>query len=360
VGGSGNYTYTWSNGGNASSITGLTAGNYAVTIGDGSGCSVTATQTVAQPSALNAGLTTTNVLCNGAANGTAALNASGGTAGYSYAWSNNTTLSTVADLAPGSYSVTVTDALNCSTSASFNITQPTQVNASAVTVQPSCAGSANGTATGTASGGNPPYVYHWSTGSNVAQSGSLVAGNYVLTVLDSKGCSATASVNITDPATLQVSGSSIAATNGGFNGTASVNVTGGTAPYNYLWSNGSVTSSASNVPAGNYIVTVTDANGCSTAASVDVANVTGISELNTGIYFSAYPNPATTDVTVVMANVATETMLSIKDVLGQTVLTQSITTAKTAINASALMNGIYIFEIKQGNNRAMKQLLINK
>ncbi|MFC4164220.1 T9SS type A sorting domain-containing protein [Epilithonimonas zeae] len=127
----------------------------------------------------------------------------------------------------------------------------------------SCNGGSNGSATVNVSGGTAPYTYSWSPsgGTNVTASG-LAAGNYTVTVKDAANATKTQSFTITEPTVLAATTSSSPASCGSNNGTASVTPSGGTSPYTYLWSNGAITSSVSNLASGNYSVTITDAKGC--------------------------------------------------------------------------------------------------
>jgi hypothetical protein len=139
----------------------------------------------------------------------------------------------------------------------------------------SCNGGNNGSASATVSGGTAPYTYSWDNSNNTSNNNNLSAGTYTLTVTDSKGCTKTATVTITEPTSLSASTSKTdVSCNGGNNGTASVNVSGGTAPYSYSWSNGNGTSSTSNLTAGTYHVTITDANGCTISKCVVITEPT--------------------------------------------------------------------------------------
>ncbi|MFA9202366.1 MAG: SprB repeat-containing protein, partial [Candidatus Nanopelagicaceae bacterium] len=167
--------------------------------------------------------------------------ATGGTPGYTYSWSpSGGTAATASGLTAGTYTVTVTDANACTATRSFTITQPSAVIATASSqMNIACNGASTGSATVTASGGTPAYSYSWSpSGGTSATASGLVAGTYTLTLLDSKGCSATRSFTITQPATLVATSSTQTNVlcNGGNNGTATVTATGGTPGYTYSWS----------------------------------------------------------------------------------------------------------------------------
>ncbi|MBK9462978.1 MAG: SprB repeat-containing protein [Sphingobacteriales bacterium] len=109
-----------------------------------------------------------------------------------------------------------------------------------------------------------PYTYLWSNGSTTEDIGGLTAGNYGVTVTDANGCNITDTYLITEPSAVAITVDSSTPTtcNGAPTGSIAISVSGGTPGYTYLWSNGSTTEDVSGLSAGNYVVTVTDANGC--------------------------------------------------------------------------------------------------
>ena len=273
TGGTGAYSYAWSNGATTASITGVAAGNYTVTVTDANGCTSSASTPVTQPTALIAvTVVDSNITCNGLSNGGASASASGGTGAYSYAWNNAAITASITGVAAGTYSVTVTDANGCTDSTSVIITEPAALVASAVVDNNvSCNGLADGSATASATGGTGAYSYTWSTGATTATVTGLAAGTYSVTVVDANGCSANTSVTISEPAALVVSTTVVSnvSCNGLCDGEISANVTGGTSPASFIWSTGSTGNPITNLCAGTYTVTVTDANGC-TATSTSI------------------------------------------------------------------------------------------
>ncbi|MFN5887231.1 MAG: hypothetical protein ACK438_04615, partial [Flavobacteriales bacterium] len=274
-GGSAPYTYLWNNNATSTTVSNLSPGNYTVTVTDANGCTASANVNITEPTILGASSTSTDVTCNGLNNGTASVTASGGTAPYTYLWSNGPTSANVSNLAPGTYSVVVTDANGCTVSANVNIIEPAILGASTTSTNISCNGLNNGTANVTASGGTAPYTYLWNNNSTFATVANLAPGNYSVTVTDANGCTVSANVNITEPAILGANTASTDVTcNGLNNGTASVTASGGTAPYTYLWNNNATSATVSNLAPGNYTVTVTDANGCTASANVNITEPT--------------------------------------------------------------------------------------
>ena len=208
-----------------------------------------------------------NVSCFGESNGTATIVPDGGLAPYSYLWSNGDTTATITGLVAGTYTVTVTDANECTATGSVTITQPALLDATAGSqTNIACNGVTTGSATVTVTGGTPGYTYSWApSGGTAATATDLAAGNYTVTVTDANGCTDAESFTITQPTVVNTTaGAQVnVSCNGGANGSASVAVTGGTGAYTYSWApSGGTAATATGLAAGTYTVTVTDANGC--------------------------------------------------------------------------------------------------
>ena len=275
TGGTAPYSYDWSNGANTEDLSGISAGTYTVTITDNNGCtSTSAAITVTQPAAVLAGAATTtgNVACNSGANGTVNLTVTGGTAPYTYNWSNGATTQDIGGLFAGNYVVTITDANGCSASSASTVSQPSGALSSSINTSQnvSCYGGSNGSINLTVSGGTTPYSYNWSDGSTTQDISGLNSGSYTVTVTDGNGCINISTAIVTQPSgSLSSNASSTNAVScfGGSDGTINLSVTGGTTPYSFNWSNGSNNQNLTGLTAGNYSVTVTDANGCTTQTS---------------------------------------------------------------------------------------------
>jgi hypothetical protein len=284
-GGTAPYTYSWApSGGTASTTTGRTAGTYTVTVTDANSCTATRSFTITQPTAINTATgSQTNVSCNGGTNGSATVTPSGGTAPYTYSWApSGGTASTTTGRTAGTYTVTVTDANSCTATRSFTITQPTAINtATGSQTNVSCNGGTNGSATVTPSGGTAPYTYSWApSGGTASTTTGRTAGTYTVTVTDANSCTATRSFTITQPTAINTATGSQTnvSCNGGTNGSATVTPSGGTAPYTYSWApSGGTAATATNLSAGNYTVTVTDANSCTATRSFTITQPTAIS-----------------------------------------------------------------------------------
>jgi len=282
-GGTGSYTYTWTNNvSNTDTAYNLAAGQYTVNIVDGNGCLVTHDFTLTEPSAVNIQIISTiNPTCFGQCNGSIQVAGTGGTStSYTYQWTNSANTPSIDSLCAGNYNVTVADANNCTATQSFILTEPPQVIANiSSTIDVLCHGQCTGSATVSVTNGVAPYSYSWSNNSNNPTATNLCFGNYDVTVFDVNGCTATTSVTINEPTALTTQINNIQATQcyGDCNGSATVTATGGILPYAYNWSSGTPNLPTNNtLCAGTHSVTVTDANGCTSTA---VAMVPQPSEL---------------------------------------------------------------------------------
>ncbi|MFN6091006.1 MAG: beta strand repeat-containing protein, partial [Bacteroidota bacterium] len=271
------YSYLWNTGSTTATINNLTAGTYTVTATDANGCTSSTTATITQPTLLTVSIpSTTNVLCNGASTGSATSLASNGTAGYSYLWNTGSISATINNLTAGTYTVTATDANGCTASTTANVTQPSILTVSIPsTTNVLCNGASTGSATSLASNGTAGYSYLWNTGSTSATINNLTAGTYSVTATDANGCTSQATTVITQPSALVINGSSNSTLCGQLNGSATINASGGSGAYTYLWSNGGTSSTINNISSGGYVVTVTDGNGCTTSTTVNVGSIGG-------------------------------------------------------------------------------------
>ncbi|MBN4072092.1 gliding motility-associated C-terminal domain-containing protein [Flavobacteriales bacterium AH-315-E23] len=219
-----------------------------------------------------------DALCDGSCDGTALATAGGGTGTYAYAWSTSPVQvdSIAVNLCVGTYTVTVTDGAGCQSIDSTAIGQPLPlIPLITSTVQPSCFGSCDGSVTASISGGSTPYVVSWDDPSNqtTLTASNLCAGTFIISVIDSNGCTASTLATLTNPNGLAVSVSgtdSICA--GGCTGTATAAVTGGTSPFTFLWNNGATTSTVTSLCLNTYTVSVTDSGGCVALDSITVSN----------------------------------------------------------------------------------------
>ncbi len=277
TGGTGPYTYLWSNGSTTPLISNLISQSYTVTVTDSKNCTKTSTYTITEPDPITILFTTTPVSCFNGSNGTANTTISGGTLPYTYNWNSGATSPNASGLQAGPITLTVTDILGCFTSNSITITQPTVFTASTTKTDVTCSDLNNGSAIAVLSGGTPGYTFLWQPGTLTTSTiSNLPNGNYTLIAKDSNGCQSTAFALIVEPAPLTINFVSKVNVScfGGSNGSVIANPAGGTATFTYLWSNGATTSQISNLSAQTYSVTVTDVNGCDTINSVVITEPT--------------------------------------------------------------------------------------
>lgn len=282
TGGTAPYTYLWQPGGSTGQDTAdLAPGTYEVFVTDINGCEDSLTVDVLEPDSLIASVSATDATCFGVCDGTATVSTTGGTAPFTYQWTPNVSSSaTATGLCAGSYDVLVVDANGCEDTVSFNIDE-NQVTVSVTATDISCNPTCDGTATSTVIGTSGPYTYDWQpAGGNGPSASGLCAGNYTLTVTDVNGCPVTESFTIIEPDPITIS---LAVTDvsceGGSDGAIDLTVSGGTPPYIYQWfPGGQTTEDLNNIPAGDYSVVVTDANGC-TSSSITLGGAFGGSPL---------------------------------------------------------------------------------
>ncbi len=262
------FSYQWNTGSTSDTLTNLPSGWYKVTVTDANGCLQIDSVFVNQPAKLSAVLEVNNESCNGG-DGHIDLTVSGGTPQYYYSWSTGDTTEDLNNLTNGNYLVTITDVNGCTLIDSAVVNPYDTISLVANISNESCNG-ADGKISVSVNGGQSPYTFNWSNGdiSNVAD--SLTAGTYYVTVSDFNGCSRIDSFIVEPYDTMEVVFNIENETCTGNDGKITIAVNGGQSPYTYIWSNGDNTSQITDLQAGVYSVTVTDANGCSVVDSAQV------------------------------------------------------------------------------------------
>ncbi|MBI1227383.1 MAG: T9SS type B sorting domain-containing protein [Bacteroidetes bacterium] len=275
----GGYTYTWSNGAMTEDLSDVPAGTYTVTVGDGNGCSVTATFIVEDTAIPPTATASPAAAACGLGNGGVDLTASGGTPPYTYAWDNGAVTEDLANVPAGTYTVTVTGANGCTATATATVADSDINIALGGTAMPNtaCTG-ANGSVTTTVSPASPPtgsYTYAWNNGANTPGLSPVPGGTYALTVTVGT-CTSSASFTVPDqPEALVLGAQPSPATCGGSDGGVDLTVLAGQPPLAFVWDNGAGTEDLAGVPAGIYTVTVTaTGTGCTATATAFVGSDT--------------------------------------------------------------------------------------
>ncbi len=276
TGGTGAYSYFWTNGATSEDLTGVGAGTYTVLVTDANSCTATASTTINQPSAITLSTVVTNVLCHDSLTGAIDLTVNGGVPTFIYAWSNSASTQDLSNIGVGTYSVLVTDGNGCTATTTATVTQPTAMVLNATTTNITCAGGASGSVDITVNGGVFPYSYLWSNTATTEDIHNLNGGTYSVTVTDANGCTLTRTFTITEPTALSASIQAGTISCNGGTTNVDLTVTGGTGTYSYFWTNGATSEDLVGVGAGTYTVLATDANGCTATASTTISQPAAI------------------------------------------------------------------------------------
>lgn len=272
-GGNGAYTYEWSNGGTQASTEDLSAGTYNVVVSDEDNCSATYSIQIDQPDELSGNAASSNESSFQGNNGSATASPSGGAMGYSYLWSNGSTDATISSLAPGTYTVVITDANGCSTEETVTIDEfICSISSDVSSINVSCNGANDGQATASLTQGAGTPTYEWSNGATTSSVADLGAGTFTVIITDGNNCPSIQEVTISEPseiATTIVDVVDVICANA-TDGSATVNAQGGIGTLTYQWSTGATTATAEDLSAGTYTATVTDGNFCSTTTTVQI------------------------------------------------------------------------------------------
>lgn len=283
-GGTAPYTYVWLDGPTVRNRSNLTAGYYRVVVTSANAQSVTREITLTQPDIFQVLLHPTqyeggyNLSENGGNNGIIEVEITGGVPPYTCLWSNGSTSSDrISELVAGTYSLTVHDATNCTSSASVTLIEPTVLHLVSIT-SPLVVGSYNigcgfpGSISVNVAGGTPPYQYEWEHGPSTQNVTELTEpGDYGVLIRDENGAEVRTSIQLSRSPGISATATAFVYPNNKntscntcTNGSISTTITSGTAPYTFSWNNGASVQNPNNLGAGIYSVAITDAAGCTT------------------------------------------------------------------------------------------------
>ena len=313
---------------------------------------------------LTVNLSSTNVLCNGQCNGTATATTSGGTVPYTYLWSTTgQTTSAVSGLCPGTYSVTVTDALGFTAMATDTITEPPPFVTNFQPIYEFCPGTSATINSGIV-GGTPPYTYLWYNGATTSTIGVYPIADtnyYSFTLVDSNGCTASDSMQIlvlTAAFTYTVTGNTV---------NFSDHSTGTISAWNWSFPGGTPSSSNTQNPivtystSGTYSVCLTVTlwlAGCTdTTCGTVVVTPMGIQHLSIDEEVSIYPNPFSSSTTLHTDNLLKNATLTVDNCFGQTVKqVKNISGHTVVFSRDNLACGLYFLHLIENN----KTLAVDK
>lgn len=311
---------------------------------------------IAAPAVASAAVSA-DVSCNGLSDGIATVSASGGTAPYTFNWSNGDVTATSINLAAGQYFVTITDSTGCTDVDTVLVSQPLALGSVAVVNNISCNGETDGNIIISPTGGTSGYSILWNNGSTATFLDSLPAATYSYTITDANGCTFSDSSTIIEPSAISLSAVVTPETVPG-NGAIDLTVAGGTSGYTFNWSNGATTEDITGLTPGTYTVTVTDANGCTATLSDSVSTTVAIEEF-TGITFEVFPNPNKGSFKVRIGEITEAIQIEVFDLLGKQLMQINNASQVTEINLD-VENGIYLVKISNGNKAITKRVVIAK
>ncbi len=306
----------------------------------------------------SAQFTVVDATCFSACNGTATITQPDSAAVVSYLWSNGQTVSALANLCPGTYTVTVTDTAGCVSVNPVTInSQPPMLETFSVT-EPDCNGGTDGSICVSVTNGLPPYSYSWFNGDTSNCIYNYAAGTYNVIVTDASGCTQAFNGVLTQPSPISITTSHTDATCPTCNnGTASASFLGGTPPYTYQWSNGSTSAYLPSLLPGTYTICVTDAHGCTNCDSVTIGDLTALPQLTYGS-IKIVPNPFSENIDVELPQASASVIeLKIIDAIGHVAYAEKFYDKNIAINTHRFSKGVYTIILTSPNWYYIQKLI---
>jgi phosphodiesterase/alkaline phosphatase D-like protein len=341
----------------------LAPGKYYPAVKDNNGCIKTMRIEIAEAPVFNVTSSSVDVKCNGGNTGSIFFNVSGGQFPYQYEWGNGATSGALFNLSAGNYEATVNDNYGCEKNFNIVISEPDSLSFASTISDASCSNSNDGSVKILIDGGVAPYKIQWANGIGSLSLNNLSAGNYPFTITDDNSCVLNGTVNVSSPPSIQVNATIINDISSNAEGAIYLNVSGGTAPYTYTWINGSVNDSLENLIAGNYLVQITDANGCKSSKSFTVTQSLAVNE-GSSMRLNVFPNPAQQFLNVeVSLFYSADISIRIYNFLGQVVLKSSFNNIKKntlVFDVGHLSSGNYLLLVDENGKTKSKKFLISK
>lgn len=354
------FVFTWSNGQSGSTLSGVPAGNYTVTIIDVSGCQIENEVTIYQPARILANATLIPPTCFDKKNGGIDILATGGSGQYNYTWSNGSTEGDLSNLGSGTYILTLTDDKGCVEVETLVLTEPKAITTDANLQNNACYGGLSGSISLSGQGGTGTLSYLWSNGENLPQIIYLPAGTYTVTVMDENLCSLIQSWTITQPDTLfavtTIENLIITDTE---NAEIMITAQGGTPPYRYIWfKNDTLVATADTnfldiADIGVYRVVITDALDCSWQSNTwEVTKTSSTASLGQ-VFIQLKPNPVFRDLYIVADQNLVVDKVEIRDSGGKTVWVKSgnLYSLFEPLDVSRLPSGTYFITLSNQDNQ---------
>jgi hypothetical protein len=348
------YNYSWSNNVVASdTANNLPAGNYSCSITDATGCVVVVFDTLTELSQIQAISPEDAVVCYSTSTSDLVVSVQNGIAPYTFSWLNSSvTDDTLQNASIGNYTCVVTDALGCTDTVSTNVLL-SDFSAAGTSNNPLCNGTNTGSVSVLATGGSAPYVYDWTNSTSFSSAlAGLSGGTYECIITDANGCVDTVSATVIEPSAFSVS---ITTTDElvGNDGSIDLIVNGANAPYSYSWSNGATTEDISALVGGEYIFTISDANGCTYSDTVNVLGTTvGVYDQNIEKNWTVYPNPGADFLVITGTH---NGLVDVMDINGKVIVSVSISENERSLNLSKLERGTYLIKFNDSIKCWIKQ-----
>jgi hypothetical protein len=356
------YEFIWNNGETTNILTGLPAGTYILTITSSNQCKKFIESNIYMNEGPDFSLSITQPLCYG---NTAEIELFDivGNSPYSYLWKNGSTNESVQNiLSDDFFDVYVFDQNNCFTYQTFWVPQPDLISANATIQNIACFGDGNGLIQLTASGGVSPYHYLWASGETSNFISNLQSGNYHYTITDNNGCIYNNTSEIVEPLPISTTVTIINETKyRSYDGAVLMNVSGGTSPYSYSWSNGLISPEIAGLRMGEYSVTITDASGCSFSQNFTVDNLSTIhNDMDTDFNkIKIYPNPSH-DKIVFVSNIYEQGNIHLFDLTGKLLLSKNSNNKIEQLDLSSFPAGLYFISIETNKGITTLKLILSE
>ena len=357
IGGTEPFTFLWSTGAETSTIGNLGPGVYTVTVTDSNGQALNDGVSLDEVEPLEIDLVTTDGTCGDL--GEIQAFVSGGIGPFQYIWSNGKIETEIRDLEQGEYSVTVSDRGACHTSVSESvIVYGEGLKLDGTFTRPSCVGATDGSISVSQTGGQMPVMFTWSDGTGTTSIDNLGAGEYSVSAVDAFGCTDGFVIFLQDPDELKVEVINQ-------NNSLFAKVEGGNPSYKYEWSNG-VTGSAviSNLETGEYFLTVTDSNGCSSDGVGEVLGPLSANLIAQIESFSMFPSLVQNELQVQLQLRQSENLsFDIFSTSGQLINSQKINGQHINLsidNITNLQDGLYLMRISSDSGWSFTEKFIKQ